>query len=377
MIYYIIAVIVFLFAFFDISAEKKILAIKTLNHEFFCLLLPVLLICLGGLRWLTGTDWNNYYNFYDWHESWESFNNGEFEFLYTLLNYLCKQISSEYTFFLLVFSFLIVSLKIYSLKKFAISCLGLTVFLLYCYLTGDILPVRQDLALSVIFLTIPKIQEKDKKSFFLITIIAFLIHNSAIIWLFSYPIYWKKINRNRDIILLFVCFLIGFFGYLLYPAIFNLFAKVLPATGRVYGKLIAYTIAKYRPSYISIFGNVCKRVIIFPILFYYEKKCAKNNKYYSGIFSLYIFGTCVYFLFLSSFTVFQRFTNYFLVLECFLLASCFNAMKKINRKIFLVFILFYGLMKLYKALSAFSYVKIPYQTIFNYENRSMDWQGEF
>lgn len=377
MIYFVLALAVFFAALIDSSREKSIQGVKTFSTPFLLILFPCILIFLGGFRWLTGTDWNNYYHFYVWHDNWQAYNNGEFEFLYTVLNFICKQISSEYTFFLFIFSSLVVILKTKALRQFTRQCFGITLFLLYCYLTGDILAVRQDLAMSVLFLSIPKIINKEVRWFIIITFIAVLIHNSAVIWFISYPIYWHKRNRRNDILKLFLCFFLGFLGSVLYIKLLTVCINILPASGRVYGKIVAYSVAKYQANYYSILGNVAKRIIVFPILFYYERKANRINHCFSGVFSLYIFGNCLYFLFLSSFTIFQRFTNYFLVLECFLLAQVFFSMKKANKKVYICFLLLYGFLKLYKALSAFSYLKNPYYSIFYYENRSMDWRGDF
>ena len=91
MIYFVLALAVFFAALIDSSREKSIQGVKTFSTPFLLILFPCILIFLGGFRWLTGTDWNNYYHFYVWHDNWQTYNNGEFEFLYTVLNFICKQ----------------------------------------------------------------------------------------------------------------------------------------------------------------------------------------------------------------------------------------------------------------------------------------------
>ena len=376
MFYLLIGLIIAIFTLISVSKERSslTLGVREFNYATMQIFLPIFLIVIGGCRWFTGSDWNNYYRFYSWHDSWESYNNGEFEILYTLLNFICHKICPDYTFFLIIFTFLLISLKVYAWNKIGLHYFGITFFLWYCYTMGDITAVRQDLSIAFLFLSIPSIINKDIKKFICLSTIAVCIHNASIVWYLSYFVYWRHYkSRRKDIMRLIICFLIGFFGIHIYGLILNGLIGMLPASGRIYGKILAYSVSKSNVNYIGVLFNILKRIIIFPFLFYYEDKIKLKCKWYSGLLSLYIFGSCIYFLFLTSFQVFQRFTNPFLILECLLLAEVYGAMNKKNKKFFFIFLILYGFMKLYKSITTLWYVKMPYYSIFNYHERFMDW----
>ena len=371
MIYYLLAFFIYFCILFTLEANTNSRSIMLYNKISCYFIIPGVLIFLGGFRWLTGTDWNSYFYFFTNHDTWQDFNNGSFEILYALLNFLSKTLYPSYTLFLLLFTFLIIVLKFNAISKLC-KYYGVAIFLMYCYTAGDILAVRQTLASAILLRSVQEIRKKNVIGFICVTLIAFLIHNTAIVWFFSYYIYWKKKRRLVDIcsLLFFVC--LGILGMGILGRLLLSLVNLLPFTGvRAFAKFFVYAMDAQPLPFNTIVVNILKRVFIFPLLFFYEKKISKDCDWYSGVLSLYIFGTCIYFSFMLSFNVFQRFSNYFVELELLLLSSLYGVLRKENKLLGIQLIFVYGLLKLKQNLTPFIEVKDPYYTIFNYEDRVM------
>lgn len=138
-------------------------------------------VILGGLRWVTGTDWISYSSFFLENQSWKSFAARLLEPGYTFLNFLVKQFTNSYTVFLFIFHFLVIVPKIYFIKHTAYYPL-LSILLYWCIYNREITAVRNALAVSFLLLSVFAIQNKQKGIFVFLTLLATSIHYSCAVW---------------------------------------------------------------------------------------------------------------------------------------------------------------------------------------------------
>jgi len=370
--YFCLAFIIYLFSIYDISIERNALKSNIFIGKSIYYLIVFTLITLGGIRWLTGTDWNPYYNFFNNHKTWDEYNSIHFEFLYTLLNFFVHQISNSYTIFLFIFSFLVIYIKAITIKKIALYP-ALSLYLFYCTNIGDIFAVRQMLAGSLLLMSIYFIHKKEKKAFYFILILATLIHYSSIFWLFSYYVYHKKINNIYIGIIIVVSVAVGLMGGAIYPIIIQTIFKPFDTMGIAIPKILIYSIgvdSGYSP--IKAVVSIIKRLLFIPFFLVFKKQIINTNKYVSGILNIYCFGNIIYLFFSFYATTFQRMTSPYIFTEIFLLPVCLKIIKRRYIKyIFLFMLLIYGFLKLYMTISPFTDILVPYYSIFNYKNRIM------
>jgi hypothetical protein len=370
LLYFILAFLIYIFSIYDISIERNnIISNRIFSLSIYYLLIFTLII-LGGIRWLTGSDWIPYYNYFINNKTLADYT-VRFEPLYALLNFLIHFFTNSYTIFLCIFSLLVIYIKVKTIKKIALYP-ALSFYLFYCTNIGDIFAVRQSLSLSILLVSIYFIHKRDKKLFLILLIFATLVHYSSIFWIFSYYVYHKKINTTYIGIIVIASIIFGFFGGILYPIIINTIFKPFSFLNTISKILFYSSRVDFGFSYQKVIVSIIKRVIFIPMFLIFRNRLIKIDKYISGILNLYIFGNIIYLLFSISATTFQRMTTPYVFTEIFILPVFLKIIRINNYKYILLFILFlYGLFKLYSAILPFASVLIPYYSIFNYENRIM------
>lgn len=372
MIFYLgIAFVLFLFA--SGSFDCTMYGIKSIRwlNKFLVLFVGSFFIFVGGFRWLTGSDWIPYYHYFNDLNAWKEFNNGTFEITYALLNFFVKCFFSEYTAFLLVMSFLCVSLKIRLINKisvYPVFCL----FLYYCYTVGDFFAVRQTLAISILMYSILYIKKHDINKFLFLTVLATTIHNTSIIWLIAYKIYWVSFKKTKIYLIFTFCFVIGLISGKFYSFVIPIITAPFSSRIRIIGKLAVYATGFSSSDFsVSTVLSLIKRILFLPIFLSVRNKIPQN-KTYEGLFNIWMIGTCIYLLFTNSLNVFQRMTTPFILVEFLLLPYVLRIEKKVYLKPILYFVICgYAVSKLINALTAYPDLYIPYYSIFYYEPRVM------
>jgi hypothetical protein len=371
MFYYILAIVVFIYAVNDISVESNVtIAKKLLSRCSLCGLL-CLCIILSGIRWEIGTDWQPYYIYFLKNNTWieyKNYNNGQFEILYALLNFLIKILTGSYTAFLFVLAILTICLKYASIKKLALYP-ALTFFLFYCAYIGDIFPVRHTLSVSILMTSIYFIHKKRKLQFIILVVIAASFHLSSILWIISYYIYHRKFSNSHIFFYLLFAFFLGIFGSGLYLPFLKIISKYLGNFGKIIERISVYLVGQYDDGSYSLLRNIlalAKRMVMIPVFLIFRKKLCMNSSYADGLINLYCFGNVFYLLFAMNinFTPLQRMSTPFIFLEIFLLPLIIKIFKTKSIKfIYLNLLLLYGLSKLYSILHTYYDLYIPYKSI--------------
>jgi hypothetical protein len=271
--------------------------------------------------------------------------------------------------FLLVLAILVILPKYLSIEKVALYP-ALTFFLFYCAYIGDIFPVRQTLAVSILMMSIFFIQKKRIWPFIILVIIATSFHLSAILWIFSYYIYHKKFNNLSVLILLGLSFAMGILGTKVYIYILNKMSQYLGSFGKVLNRMLVYLTGQYDDGSYSVLRNILalvKRVILIPFFLVFRKKMCIKSCYADGLLNLYCFGNIFYLLFAMNmnFAPLQRMSVPFDFLEIFLLPIILRIIEsKYIKFTYLNLLFLYGLAKLYSALHTYYDLYVPYKSIF-------------
>lgn len=368
--YLIVAFVLFFISCFDFNFQKNKANVAVKLFSLHCLLLiTFFLVMLGGIRWKTGTDWEPYLHFFEENVNLKSFLYVGFEPGFSFFNFSIKHFTDSYTIYLFIFHFLVIVPKIYFVKK--VSYYPLVSILLYwCIYSGDVVAVRNSLAVSFLLLSIFEIQNKNKKQFILFTLLATSIHYSSIMWFFSYYIYNLNIKKKTWIKLLLFSIFLAFVGNSLYPPIIK---KLFSGVDNSIAQKIVYYATDYKEPIITPLTRILsllKRLIFIPFIFIFYKRMIKLSPFNKGLTNLYLFGNVFYLAFFSGFTQMNRCVIANLYLEIILLPDFICCIKKKYLKMLFIFLVFfYGLFKMIMAIRPFSDVLIPFYTLFNYQSR--------
>lgn len=361
--YYSLFLLFFFLSFFDIEKAKT--GIKTTVY----FIVVGLLVLMSGLRWKTGTDWDLYYYYFTMYDSFSEFNNGQFEILYSAYTFLVKSFTDSYSVFLLISASLIIGIKAVMLRKlepFFMVCL----FAYYALYLGDLFSVRQSLAISVSLISLYYII-KQKKIYFLISvIIASLIHNSAVVLVLAYPIFYLKINNKATVLIIVLSLFIGISGVM--NPLLSKFQFLIEGFGgvdseRISGKLDTYTTeasASKIDSKVAFLISALRRIIILPVILYFRKDL--QSAVYNGYVNLFTFSNVIFFTLSQVSIVFVRFTSYFTVIEILIIASVIRVQKdKRKRFLLLLFFAVYMASRLFVSLNTYLDLYDPYYWIFD------------
>lgn len=186
MIYYILFISLFLTSLLDFTKINK-----AFKNRLFILWI-IIFILFKGLRWDTGTDFNQFYacfKYSDWSNIFSYWRYGpdttKMEPGYMLLNILIKTICPYYTGFLLITDTFILCSFGYLIKKYVPnqSLIALSIMIV----STEIFPVRQTLTTAILCYSIIFIEKRQLKLYLLSIFVCFTIHRSSLIML---PLYW-------------------------------------------------------------------------------------------------------------------------------------------------------------------------------------------
>jgi hypothetical protein len=322
------------------------------------------LVIQVGLRWETGTDWNPYLahfeNITDF-ASTSPFLNG-FEYGYSILVWLVKLISPEYTLFLLLHAIIYYLLIFKSFQRYT-PYLYLSMMMYYTLSMGMMGSNRQLIALGICIYALRFVIEKKPIFFLLLIILAICFHTTAFLFIIYY-----FLNRNIKpltlILILFLSFVIG--KTQLPNIIFSNIGDLIGGKAAIkvfqYLQGAADTLSEYK---LSIIG-LLKRVIFLTIFYYNRKKISEKLIYYNTILNGYIVGIAFYFLFGPSLLVMvSKGSLYFNIMEPLLIASQFCLLKrKENKAISIAVLLIFAFFFFYQSITTYPDLFLPYKGIF-------------
>ncbi len=262
-----------------------------------------------GLRWEIGTDWANYYDFF------QEGGNEHMGFTYGLFNQLTKSIIDSYTFFLLCFaglSYLVIGklLYKYSPNPFISICVY------YCATMGIMGSNRQLLAMVFCIISVWFVIRRNKWLFIGTIIFATTIHVTAFSFILAYFLYNFKYTNRTALIVVFGAFIIGVLQLVNKIPFVEYLALIDSATSNT--ALEGY-VSGDKAAGVSIVGSF-KRIFYVYLALMARKYI--NSREYDYFLSLFIVGCCIYLIFNGS--VLQiaagRGAGYYSFYECIVMA---------------------------------------------------------
>jgi hypothetical protein len=323
----------------------------------------LIFIFFAGIRWETGTDWENYvFAFYVINNNPKLGNSG-YEFFYEIFVYLSSFLVKKYTFILFTTATTIYLFTLSSVKKYSPYPIFSFLLLLSYSINSSGFGYRQDLAIAIAFFSFYFII-KNQLFLFIVTIfIANLFHQSALIF---FPSYWiAKINWNTKKILLAIL-LLSFIYF-----ISNKFSDL----ASIYSDTAAYKVSSYteldedqktmgKGDQITLLiqGLANRLVIIIPAIIMIYKH--KDNFIYKGVFNLFLFGIALYIIFTPLGVVFLRFTRYFDIFHILLVPLTVYFSRRYLKLFLILFYLLFCIFKFTTVLMNDKNIYVPYKTIF-------------
>ncbi|HTW81955.1 MAG TPA: EpsG family protein [Terracidiphilus sp.] len=148
----------------------------------------LILVLFTGLRWETGNDWFNYFNYYR-HLAALRDNSQEFEVGYRVANLLFKTLGFSYTGFLLLYSAVWIGLVVASFDDDDFRASGWLLLLFYSsFLVGWMGTARQIMAIGICLFSLRYIVSRNLLRFLICVGLATCFHTTAICFLLAWPL---------------------------------------------------------------------------------------------------------------------------------------------------------------------------------------------
>lgn len=360
-------ILFFIIAVLEVSKDVKSYKTVILFFSSF------LLFLFTGLRWETGTDWFSYKELFDTLELDWTFllNVYAFDLGYVILNASVKLFTDNYTLFLLIDSFIAISLIFCFIKKYSPNP-NLSIFIFYnaFFVSQFMGSNRRIIALGAGLFVFYSIYELKFKKYAVWQTISFLFHRTSIILLIAWFIPRERFSTKQILILLSSCLIIGIFQ--LPFNLVGLLGETLSSfsNNSFVEKMLFYSennenvISENTNPLILMVLSVIKRGVFISFYLYIINKNKGVIDSISDYFlNVYIVGFAIYLLFNGS-PIFQMFSTYFTFIEIVLIGRYWSYANLKTKFSFLGILLFYGFFQLLSSLNAYSTLYIPYNCRF-------------
>ena len=354
MIYFFILFLLFIFSIRIAYPDSgNVFKIVTIVSAF-------ILILLAGLRGDIEPDYYNYKNIFT-NSIIESSIILDVEVGYYYFNKLINFLGLQFQWVLFIMAFFSIGIKVIFFKKnspnfiFSLLLFYCSVFFLY-----DFIAIRQALALSIFFLAIPYLFERNIFKYFAITLLASTIHISAIILL---PIYFFINLKYSSIILyfvLFTCLYLNLFEIKV-PLLLDNISNIITISTNSIDKLELYSLEEE-------FGSVSFKQFAFGFIFIFYKKKLNDYKMSNLYINLFVFGILIATLFNEIPQFAYRSKAFFLWTDTIIIVMIIHYVTKkslvLKIMVYLIVAIIYGftLHKLLEAIASRGNFIFPYKT---------------
>lgn len=317
------------------------------------------------IRWETGTDWKNYYEYF-LNVSNTLAENDPFEMGFGLLARVVSGFSDNYTVFLFIAGFLLFVFQSVAIKKLSPYPI-ISLLFLWSIQFANILFVRQWIAIAILVYSVVYIQKRKIFPFILLVLLAASFHRTSLIFLLSWWVYNLKLSKKKMTIILIIS--ISFSVIL---------AKIIEILSGGLGSIIQAKIDTYLSNdynedtnedlgllTIIIKGFANKFLILFTS-FYLCDRIKEKYPQFQGYLNMYWFGAVIYFSTISISLVFVRFSYAFDFFQIILVPYFFRTVESNILKIGMFIIFFiYLFLRMWQLLNG-PYMEefIPYKTVF-------------
>lgn len=287
-----------------ISNSRKTITIGTWLILFGCLFLSTIRNGIFGdydhyKEIWTYTDWNAVLG-----KAYKTYEVQSSEPLYKLLNYVCHSLVDNFNFFLFIESLIvnvciiilaedIIDTKEKRLESNYVSCCSVVLTMFYCMGLFNVIVVRQALSVGLCLCSIKFIREKKPIPFLVLTVLAILIHRSAILWLIAYFIYHIHISNIRNYMMIWCALAVCIIGAgIVLPILAQYVPGIAGAKLRLY---ISMGLDSYG-SGVSVATTLLKssvNIIFIMAIGIWQQKYYTDSEDYQGYFNLYMFSAAI------------------------------------------------------------------------------------
>lgn len=340
---------------------------KLANKQKWLLFYILIFTLFRGLRWNTGTDWDQYlYHFENLNInnifSYSRYGGEEtLEPLYAFINVFIG-FFGDYTLFLIATNLFILYTYYYVSIKYTPKPIITFALVLLC---ANFFPLRLELAATVLMWTIPAIINQNLKKFIIVTVIAFFIHKSAIVFL---PFYWilqYKLKLPIQIALYTACsFLIN---ETMIRSIILGMALIMPISS-VQDAAQNYLNATFDYGLSSVVSGMTSYImaVVFLILMHLYTKKREETILYTISVNAYLYMSCISQVIPESIGDLGRIGGFFIwglpIAFSFLMDFLFRTKFKY---ITLIIFILYCVYKFIRLCGLFPEALFPYYSIFN------------
>lgn len=356
--------IVSIFLLLILSLLESNVKMSPYTKRALALFTYLFLVFQVGLRWETGTDWNNYFEHFQSINTFASASPSLLspEYGYNIAIWLIKLFFSSYTAFLLIHAAVYYYLIFNSLQRYT-GMLFLPLMLFYCFTMGVMGSNRELLALAIGLYALRYVWDGQLIRFFMLVGLACMFHYSAVI-LLLFPLFRRTIRPSV---------LVSILGCSVAIGMSSLPMKVFFTVGNLIGGpelsktafYLANSADSLKDSGLSILG-LLKRIFLLSLFLYNRRFLTDRMKYYNVMLNAYVAGAVIYFIFASTLVIIvSRGSLYFDVFEPLLLASQVYLLKRPSNRIVLA-----------SALCGLSFI-IFFQSIAGYPDLFIPYKGLF
>ncbi len=374
MIYYMIFAFLFTLALVEVvSPSANILSFRTANislgnhraitkkYNILATLIIVFLVLMAGFRWETGIDFGIYKNAYN------NVRNGvdisrDTEYTFILISRLLPSLT------VVLFFYVITSLFVqYKCLKEQSTSFFVSLFLLYSYLylRFDMGIIRQGLAISFTIHSIKYIQKKNFIGFNICMIVAFLFHNTAIIFYPAYFLADLRYSKSTYMIVVLISFMLG---------LTNVWRYIAPLIARLpiplIGKYMNYFTSGYIKKSPFSFSDINELVYFSFALYSLQDLNDDKGKRNRILLNIYFIGTSIMYLFKSVDFIYGRGVAYYLIVDILLLPEAIRQLGKRQYRVAALLLLsvvsflrVYGLLTTYSEAVWPNYSYYPYTSV--------------
>ena len=302
MIYLFVSIYTLLFTWLALNTSNKT------ARKILIVISVVFPIIIAGFRFNNGADYLQYKNLYDRFINYGVFSSStstkSIEIGFQWILRICSLFTTDSIYYFFLISLITIGLFYYGIWKESNNILfSITLFFISGIYLDTFNAVRQYLAVSIIFISVKYLINKEFVKYMIIVLIASLFHYSAIIMILVYPLFNIRLSFLKVICLIGLMFSMG-------GILFSFIIDVMNKTR--YGYLINSNFDAPAATTSSIIAISYMSILVI-IIYYYYYKCRKtifDRRYFTLQIIIWMTTLSSYFIPLS-----YRLQYYFVPLE--------------------------------------------------------------
>ncbi|MEX2336146.1 MAG: EpsG family protein [Fulvivirga sp.] len=280
MIYIGVFFLVLIFAYlFDFKNYGK-------NEDFWYKFLLIILIAVSGLRYKVGGDTLAYFDFFEDYPFVSELRNYDFIYskwdpFWVILSSVSKSIVNDFAFFQIIHAIFINSVIFSFFKKHTqYRFTAVLVYYLFFYIYFNTEVMRESLAVCVFLLAYPYFKDRIWIKYYVLAVLAFLFHSSAIIT-FIFPLF-RNIKLNlKGIIFLCFGFLILISTIFYFPSIIHM----ILFSERLFNRFEIYS--QFQPSLRGMLNIFFYYALVPYLILRFYNKINKGKRLFGELHMLY------------------------------------------------------------------------------------------